>query len=109
MNKCDAADEEMVELVEMEVRELLTELGFDGDNVPIVKGSALMVCVVRRLGNTKCDLTCPVSLGHRGQGSQVGEGVHPGADGRGGQPHPDARARTGGAFHVAGMHLYTSP
>ena len=44
MNKCDAADDEMVELVEMEVRELLTELGFDGDNIPIIKGSALMVC-----------------------------------------------------------------
>ena len=31
----------MVELVEMEIRELLTEMGFDGDNVPVVKGSAL--------------------------------------------------------------------
>ena len=49
MNKCDAADDEMVELVEMEVRELLSELGFDGDNVPIVKGSALMVSVVHGL------------------------------------------------------------
>lgn len=37
----DAADEEMVELVEMEIRELLTEMGYDGDNVPIIKGSAL--------------------------------------------------------------------
>lgn len=37
----DAADEEMVELVDMEVRELLTEMGYDGDNIPIVKGSAL--------------------------------------------------------------------
>ncbi len=41
VNKCDAADEEMVELVEMEVRELLTEMGFDGDNAPVIKGSAL--------------------------------------------------------------------
>lgn len=31
----------MVELVEMEVRELLTEMGYDGDNVPLIKGSAL--------------------------------------------------------------------
>ena len=31
----------MIELVEMEVRELLTEMGFDGDEVPVVKGSAL--------------------------------------------------------------------
>lgn len=39
--KVDAADSEMVELVEMEIRELMTEMGYDGDSVPIVKGSAL--------------------------------------------------------------------
>ncbi|KAJ8947629.1 hypothetical protein NQ318_002641 [Aromia moschata] len=41
INKVDAADKEMVELVEMEIRELLTEMGFDGDNIPVVTGSAL--------------------------------------------------------------------
>ncbi|PNF28697.1 Elongation factor Tu, mitochondrial [Cryptotermes secundus] len=41
INKIDAADQEMVDLVEMEIRELLTEMGYDGDNVPVVKGSAL--------------------------------------------------------------------
>ncbi|XP_018050597.1 PREDICTED: elongation factor Tu, mitochondrial-like [Atta colombica] len=41
INKVDAADSEMVELVEMEVRELFSEMGYDGDNIPIVKGSAL--------------------------------------------------------------------
>ncbi|EFA09578.1 elongation factor Tu, mitochondrial [Tribolium castaneum] len=41
INKVDAADKEMVELVEMEIRELMTQMGFDGDNVPIVAGSAL--------------------------------------------------------------------
>ena len=41
INKCDVADEEMVELVEMEIRELLTEFGYDGDNTPLIKGSAL--------------------------------------------------------------------
>ena len=41
INKVDAADEEMVELVEMEIRELLTEMGFNGDEVPVIKGSAL--------------------------------------------------------------------
>lgn len=41
INKVDAADGEMVDLVEMEIRELLTEMGYDGDNIPIVKGSAL--------------------------------------------------------------------
>ncbi len=37
----DAADAEMVELVEMEVRDTLNEMGFDGSGTPIVKGSAL--------------------------------------------------------------------
>jgi elongation factor Tu len=41
INKVDAADKEMVELVEMELRELLTELGYKGDEVPFVCGSAL--------------------------------------------------------------------
>nr|CAI5831936.1 unnamed protein product [Callosobruchus analis] len=41
INKVDAADKEMVELVEMEIRELLTEMGFDGENIPIISGSAL--------------------------------------------------------------------
>merc|ERR1712223_429359 len=41
INKCDAADEEMIELVEMEIKELLEEYGLDGDNVPLIKGSAL--------------------------------------------------------------------
>ncbi|XP_041977349.1 elongation factor Tu [Aricia agestis] len=41
INKVDAADAEMVELVEMEIRELMTEMGYDGDKVPVIKGSAL--------------------------------------------------------------------
>ena len=42
MNKCDIVDdEELLDLVEMEIRELLTEYGFDGDNTPIIRGSAL--------------------------------------------------------------------
>jgi len=41
INKVDVADSEMVELVEMEMRELLTQFGFDGDNTPFIKGSAL--------------------------------------------------------------------
>ena len=42
LNKCDQVDdEELLELVEMEVRELLSEYGFPGDDTPIVKGSAL--------------------------------------------------------------------
>jgi elongation factor Tu len=42
MNKCDVVDdEEMLELVEMEMRELLAFYDFDGDNTPIIRGSAL--------------------------------------------------------------------
>ena len=42
MNKVDQVDdEEILELVELEVRELLSEYGFDGDDIAIVKGSAL--------------------------------------------------------------------
>ncbi|MDO4987202.1 MAG: elongation factor Tu, partial [Candidatus Saccharibacteria bacterium] len=40
LNKMDLADPELVELVEMDVRELLNKYGFDGDNAPIIKGSA---------------------------------------------------------------------
>ena len=44
LNKCDMVDDpELLELVEMEVRDLLTEYGFPGDEIPIVKGSSLKV------------------------------------------------------------------
>ena len=42
MNKCDMVDdEELLDLVEMEIRELLSEYEFDGDNTPVIRGSAL--------------------------------------------------------------------
>ena len=42
MNKCDMVDDaELLDLVEMEIRELLSEYGYDGDNTPIIRGSAL--------------------------------------------------------------------
>ena len=42
MNKCDMVDdEELLELVEMEIRELLSEYDFPGDDIPVVRGSAL--------------------------------------------------------------------
>ena len=42
MNKCDMVDdEELLELVEMEIRELLSSYEFPGDDTPIIKGSAL--------------------------------------------------------------------
>lgn len=43
LNKCDMMgdDTEMIDLVEMEVRDLLSEYGFDGENTPVIRGSAL--------------------------------------------------------------------
>ena len=42
MNKCDQVDdEEMLELVEMDMRDLLSQYDYDGDNTPIIRGSAL--------------------------------------------------------------------
>jgi elongation factor Tu len=42
MNKVDLVDDpELLELVEMEIRDLLTFYGFDGDNSPVIQGSAL--------------------------------------------------------------------
>ena len=43
LNKCDSpdVDDEMIELVEMDVRDLLSEYDYDGENTPIIKGSAL--------------------------------------------------------------------
>lgn len=41
MNKCDmVADKELLDLVEVEVREILTKYGYDGEKVPVIKGSA---------------------------------------------------------------------
>ena len=51
MNKCDMVDDpELLELVEMEIRELLTEYEFPGDDTPIIQGSAL-----KALEDTSCE------------------------------------------------------
>jgi elongation factor Tu len=56
MNKCDQAeDEELLELVEMELRELLSAYDFPGDDTPIIKGSALLALEnPDDEGKTKC-------------------------------------------------------
>ena len=66
MNKADQVDDpELLDLVEMEIRELLSSYDFPGDDVPVIRGSALNV------------LTCEL------QGSErSGVQVHPRADGR---------------------------
>ncbi len=51
MNKTDQVDDpELLELVEMEIRELLSQYGFDGDNTPIIKGSALLALEALKAG-----------------------------------------------------------
>ena len=56
LNKCDMVDdEELIELVEMEVRELLSSYDFPGDDIPIVRGSGLQV-----LESTSNDINDPV-------------------------------------------------
>ncbi len=56
MNKVDLVDdEELIELVEMELRELLTEYKFDGDDIPIIKGSALQALEASSSSDTNAD------------------------------------------------------
>ena len=52
MNKTDqVADDELLDLVEMEIRDLLTEYGFPGDDTPIIRGSALKALEAAKAGN----------------------------------------------------------
>ena len=54
MNKTDQVDDpELLDLVEMEIRELLTEYGFPGDKTPIIKGSALKALEAAQAGNVE--------------------------------------------------------
>ena len=83
LNKVDMVDDpELLDLVELEVRELLTKYEFPGDEIPIIHGSAL-----KALEGDKGDL---------------GEPSIQQADGRGRQLHPDAGARDGQAVPDAG-------
>ncbi|MBQ8844987.1 MAG: elongation factor Tu [Clostridia bacterium] len=56
MNKTDQVDDpELLELVEMEIRDLLTEYGFPGDTTPIIKGSALKALEAAQEGNASSE------------------------------------------------------
>ena len=56
MNKTDLVDDpEILDLVEMEIRDLLTEYGFPGDDTPIIKGSALKALEAAQNGNAESD------------------------------------------------------
>ena len=73
LNKLDMVDDpELLELVEMEVRELLSSYEFPGDDIPIIKGSALAAW--------------------RARTPELGQEGDPGADGGGGRLHPAAGA-----------------
>ena len=50
LNKADMVDDELVDLVEFEVRELLTTYDYPGDHVPVVRGSALLALEVQLPG-----------------------------------------------------------
>ena len=83
LNKVDQVDdEEIIELVEMEVRELLSEYEFPGDDIPIIKGSALAAIESREdeIGKNSRDRT-------DGRGGRL----HPGSRPPEGPPLPDAR------------------
>ena len=63
LNKCDLVDdEELVEIVEMEVRELLSEYDFPGDDIPIVKGSAREALLSENKDNTSAEYAPIVEL-----------------------------------------------
>ena len=86
LNKVDMMeDEELLELVELELRELLTSYQFPGDEIPVIRGSALkaLECTVERSGG-------------------AGVRVHLGVAGCGGQLHTDAGAGDGEAVPDAG-------
>ncbi|MCU0329375.1 MAG: elongation factor Tu [Candidatus Kapabacteria bacterium] len=65
MNKVDIADPELVDLVELEIRELLSKYEFPGDDIPIVKGSALKALEAASAADTTgdhADLQCIFAL-----------------------------------------------
>ncbi len=59
LNKCDLLDdEELLELVEMEVRELLSDYEFPGDDLPVIKGSALLALTCEDQDPSNSDYAC---------------------------------------------------
>ncbi len=61
MNKTDQVDDpELLELVEMEIRDLLSEYGFPGDKTPIIKGSALKALEAAQAGNASDAACAPI-------------------------------------------------
>ena len=112
LNKCDAVDDpEMLDLVEMEVRELLNKYKFDGDNAKVVRGAALPALN----GDAKWEKTIDELIdgsGHAdpGPGARRGQAVPDGGGGRvldqgsrdGGDGSRGARGGEGGRRGGAG-------
>lgn len=76
VNKADAVqDSEMVELVELEIRELLTEFGYKGEETPVIVGSALCALEVKAGSRRGCYWQRMGLGGHPGFCSEPGEGL----------------------------------
>ena len=61
LNKCDQVDDpELIDLVEMEIRELLNKYDFDGDNTPIIRGSALKALEALQAGKVDDPAVKPI-------------------------------------------------
>jgi elongation factor Tu len=99
LNKCDMVDDaELLELVEMEVRELLSKYDFPGDDTPIIHGSAKLA-----MEGDKGNLG---EAGHHEAGRSHGQ-LLPHARARGGRCLPDARGRR--VLHLRSRHRGDGP
>ena len=85
-------DQELVDLVEMELRDLLSFYKYDGEKVPMVRGSALAALQVPQIGRGCCQteppLTGAVPCSLAGQERRDRQEGRPEADGGGGCTHP---------------------
>lgn len=55
INKADMVDDEMLDLVELEIRDLLNNFNFQGDDTPVIRGSALCALEVGEPGSSVCE------------------------------------------------------
>ena len=78
LNKCDMVDDpELIDLVEMEVRDLLSEYDFPGDEIPIIKGSSLKVLESTSKDPNAPEYACMKELMEAVSGNQVVRGFIP--------------------------------
>src|SRR5713226_3888857 len=102
LNKVDMVDDpELLELVEVEVRDLLTQYQFPGEKIPVIRGSALKALEALEGAGGKGGGGGGGGKGDRGGEERVG-GQALGAGGRGGHVHSDAAAGSGQAVSDGG-------